>query len=324
MTRLILTLLLAAVGCNRSSGSELATSQSAAKSGAVVRIGYQKSGAPFLLKSRSESLAARLQEQGATLEWLEFQAGPLLLEAMRAGSVDVGYVGETPPVFAQAGNVPFLYVAHEAPAPQAEAIIVPQRSPLQRLSDLRGKRVALNRGSNVHFLLLQALAKAGLTLDDLQVTFLPPADARAAFDSGNVDAWVIWDPFFAAAELAGARVLQDGEGLVDNHQYYVARKEFAAAQPKLLQIVLGAFDELGKWAGEHPEETAKLNASASGISYDALLRAEKRHTYGLLPITPDILQRQQRIADAFVKVNAIPREIETKQAFVANNNWSAH
>jgi len=132
---------------------------------------------------------------------------------------------------------------------------------------------------------------------------------------------VIWDPFYAAAELAGARLLQDGTGLVDNHQFYVARKEFTVAHPELLQSVLAAFDELGQWAARHPEETARLNAQASGIAYEALLRAEQRHTYGLEPITADILQKQQQIADAFLKVGALPRAVETRLAFAAPTSW---
>ncbi|WP_437942845.1 aliphatic sulfonate ABC transporter substrate-binding protein [Sorangium sp. So ce341] len=162
-----------------------------------------------------------LEAKNARAEWIEFPAGPPLLEAMRAGAVDVGHVGETPPVFAQAGGVPFVYVATDPPAPKAEAIVVPKDSPITSVAGLKGKRVAVNRGSNVHYLLVRAVESAGLTLDDLQVSFLAPADARSAFESGKVDAWVIWDPFLAAAELAGARVLQSGEGLVDNHLFYV-------------------------------------------------------------------------------------------------------
>jgi sulfonate transport system substrate-binding protein len=285
--------------------------------GVTVRIGYQKSGAPFLLKSRSEALAQQLRERGASLEWLEFHAGPALLEAMRAGAVDIGYVGETPPVFAQAGGVPFVYVGVEPGAPGAEAILVHADSPIARLEDLRGKRVVLNRGSNVHYLLLRALERAGLQLSDIQLTFLAPADARAAFDSRQLDAWVIWDPFFAAAELAGARALKDGEGLVDNHQFYVARREFAAAQAPLLSLVLTAFDELGQWAAANPEQAAKLNAASSGVAYDALLRAEKRHAYGMRPITAEITAKQQKIADAFVRVGALPRAIDTASATLA-------
>jgi len=278
------------------------TRPSAATAEVAVRIGYQKAGAPFLLKSKDTHLDAALRAQGARVEWLEFQAGPALLEAMRAGAVDLGYVGETPPVFAQAGGVPFVYVATDPPSPRSEAILVPAQSPIRTVSQLRGKKVALNRGSNVHYLLLRALDSAGLSLSDVEVTFLAPADARTAFDAGKVDAWVIWDPFFAAAELAGARVLKDGEGLVDNHQFYVARKDFAGEHAPLVKTVLDAFAELSIWAARNPEEAARLTAASSGIGYEALLATERRHTYGLRPITSEILSKQQTIAYGFILV----------------------
>jgi sulfonate transport system substrate-binding protein len=315
---------LFAISCGRAQpeaqpASNTGKESSAAPAAAAVpvRIGYQKAGVPFLLKSKDAHLKASLQAQGARLDWLEFQTGPALLEAMRAGAVDVGYVGETPPVFAQAGGVPFVYVATDPPSPRSEAILVPAKSPIRELSQLRGKKIALNRGSNVHYLALRAIASAGLSLSDVEITYLAPADARTAFDSGQVDAWVIWDPFFAAAQIAGARILKDGEGLVDNHQFYVARKDFAAERAPLVKTVLDAFAELSTWAAHNPEEAARLTAASSGIGYDALLAAEKRHSYGLRPITGEILTKQQTIGDAFLKVQLVPAAIDTNAAYLA-------
>jgi sulfonate transport system substrate-binding protein len=313
------------VSCSGGSPAGSETKSSAAQSSSdtvPVHMGYQKTGAPFLLKSRDESLRKTLTEHGARLEWIEFQTGPALLEAIRAGAVDIGYVGETPPVFAQAGGVPFVYVAVDPPAPSAEAILVRKDSDIRALQQLRGKRVALNRGSNVHYFALRALESAGLSLSDVQLTFLAPADARTAFDSGKVDAWVIWDPFLAASELTGARVLRNGEGLVDNHQFYVARKEFAGTHSALVKTVLAAFSELSDWAATHPEEAARLTAESSGIGYEALLVTEKRHAYGLRPITPEILAKQQKIADAFLKLQVVPQAIDTQAAFLAEAGFA--
>ncbi|HKO92946.1 MAG TPA: aliphatic sulfonate ABC transporter substrate-binding protein, partial [Polyangiaceae bacterium] len=283
----------------------------------------QKIGSPFLLKARAESLDRRLAAVHARAEWIEFQTGPLLLEAMRARAVDIGYVGETPPVFAQAGGVPFVYVALDPPAPQAEALIVPKASPLQKLEQLRGKKVALNRGSNVHYLLLRVLERARLALTDVTVAYLAPPDARSAFDTGQIDAWIIWDPFLAAAELSGARVLADGTGLVDNHLFYVARREFAEQQPALVSLVLEEYRQLSEWAGGHAEEAARLSAASSGVAYEALLRAERRHPYGLLPITTEVLQKQQTIADAFQRLELIPNEIQVARAYLPAAGYTA-
>lgn len=291
--------------------------------GQVVRLGYQKYGSPFLLKSRPEELEASLSREHARVEWVEFQAGPPLLEAMRGGAVDIGYTGETPPVFAQAGGVPFVYAAHDPPAPEAEAIVVPRASPITKLEELRGKRVALNRGSNVHYLLVRALASVGLTLSDLQVTYLAPADARSAFESGRVDAWVIWDPFLAAAELAGARTLQSGAGLVDNHQFYLVRREFAEAQPQLVQLVLTEYERIGVWATSHVSEAVELMSRSSGIDRAAILLAEHRHSYALETIDAAVLGKQQTIGDSFQRLTLIPTAIVTEQAFLPRVAYQA-
>jgi sulfonate transport system substrate-binding protein len=319
-------LLLSLLACGREVGSEAEPDQAeapatgqeepGARRGVVVRLGYQKIGPPFLLEQRDQDLNEQLQARGARPEWVEFQAGPPLLEAMRAGAVDIGYVGETPPVFAQSGGVPFVYVATDPPAPRAEAIVVPGDSPIQTVAQLAGKRVAVNRGSNVHYLLVRALESEKLTLADVEVVFLAPADARAAFDSGKVDAWVIWDPFLAAAELAGARVLRDGEGLVDNHLFYVVRREFAEQHPELVRVVLDQYQALSEWAAAHPEDAARILATSSGIAYEALLRAEQRHAYGLRAITPEVLGKQQAIADTFHALGVIPKSIRTADAFL--------
>ena len=114
----------------------------------------------------------------------------------------------------------------------------PKDSPIKTVADLKGKKVALNKGSNVHYLLVKALEKAGLNYSDIKTAFLPPADARAAFEKGAVDAWVIWDPFQAAAEAAtGARTLADGDGIVANHQFYLATRDFAERQSEVVDAV---------------------------------------------------------------------------------------
>src|SRR6202007_305753 len=186
----------------------------------VIRIGFQKYGKLVLLKGRG-TLEEKLKPLGYQVSWTEFPSGPPLLEALNVGAIDFGIAGETPPIFAQAAGAPLVYLAYDPPAPQGEAILVPKDSPLHSIADLRGKKVALNKGSNVHYLLVKALENAGLKYTDIQPVFLAPADALAAFTRGAVDAWVIWDPYEAAAEAStGARLLTDRTGLLANHQFY--------------------------------------------------------------------------------------------------------
>src|SRR4030081_1906089 len=215
----------------------------------TVRIGFQKYGKLVLLKSKG-TLEEKLKASGYKVVWTEFPSGPPLLEALNVGAIDFGNTGEAPPIFAQAAGAPIQYVAYEPPAPKGEAILVPKDSKLTSVADLRGKKVALNKGSNVHYLLVKALEKAGVKYSEIDTVFLlAPADARAAFGRGAVDAWVIWDPFQAAAEAAtGARTLADGTGIVSNYQFYFSSKKFLESDPRILDLVLAQLSEVDDWA----------------------------------------------------------------------------
>src|ERR1700709_1548565 len=185
----------------------------------VVRIGFQKYGKLVLLKSKG-TLDDKLKALGYNVTWTEFPSGPPLLEALNVGAVDFGNTGEAPPIFAQAAGAPIRYVAYEPPAQKGEAILVQKDSPLKSVADLKGKKVAVAKGSNAHYLLVKALEKAGVKYEDITPAFLAPADARAAFESGAVDAWSIWDPYQSAADITlGAKTLTDATGLVPNTQF---------------------------------------------------------------------------------------------------------
>lgn len=265
----------------------------------TLRIGYQKYGTLVLLKAKG-TLEKRLAEQGVQVQWTEFPGGPQLLEGLNVGSVDFGVTGETPPVFAQAAGADLLYVAYEPPAPHSEAILVPKDSPIQSVQALKGKKVALNKGSNVHYLLVRALEDAGLKYTDIQPVYLPPADARAAFERGSVDAWVIWDPYQAAAEQQlQARTLRDGQGLVDNHQFYLATRSYANQHPAVINTVIDQVRAVGEWSQANPQEVTDQVAPLLGLAPDITLTSVKRQGYGAAPLTSDVVAAQQKIADTF-------------------------
>ena len=193
-----------------------------------------------------------------------------------------------------------VYLAYDPPAPQGEAILVPKDSALKSVADLRGKKVALNKGSNVHYLLVKALEKAGLKYTDIQPVFLAPADALAAFSRGSVDAWVIWDPYEAAAEAStGARILADGTGLVSNYQFYFSSKNFLAHDAKAVDVVLDALNEADDWTKNNIEAVAEQLSPSVGLPASVLAVSLKRKSYGILPISDDVIASQQRIADTF-------------------------
>ncbi|KVU45176.1 ABC transporter substrate-binding protein [Burkholderia ubonensis] len=282
--------------------------------GARLRIGFQKYGNFVVLKARG-TLEKRLASQGVAVEWLEFPAGPQLLEGLNAGAIDVGTVGETPPIFAQAAGVDFVYIGSEPPAPRGEAIVVPSDSPIRSVAQLRGKKVALNKGSNVHYLLVKAIEHAGLAYADIQPVYLTPADARAAFVQRNVDAWVIWDPYLAAAERQlNARAIANGEGLVRNTQYYLASRKYAAAQPQVLRALLDEVDAVDRWARDHVPDVAAQLSPLVGLDAPTLEVALKRASYGVQPITDATLAYQQSVADAFSTLKLIPARVTVANA----------
>lgn len=276
-----------------------------------LRIGYQKSSTALnLLKSKGE-LEKRLSPEGVAVQWNEFAAGPQMLEALNVGSIDFAYTGETPPVFAQAADAPLQYVAYEPLGGAAEAILVTKDSPIKTVADLKGKKVALNKGSNVHYLLVRALEEAGLQYSDIETVFLPPGDARPAFEQGAVDAWVIWDPFQAAAETSiGARVLTDGKQLVKNNGFFLSTQSFVSDHPDLLNVLLEELKTVSAWAKQNPNDVAEFLSAELGIEKPALELAEQRRDYGVLPITDEVINSQQSIADTFSQLKLIPKQIK--------------
>jgi sulfonate transport system substrate-binding protein len=275
----------------------------------VVRIGFQKYGKLVLLKGRG-TLEEKLKPLGYKVSWTEFPSGPPLLEALNVGAIDFGIAGETPPIFAQAAGAPLVYLAYDPPAPRGEAILVPKDSTLKSVADLKGKKVALNKGSNVHYLLVKALAKAGLKYTDIQPVFLAPADALAAFTRGSVDAWVIWDPYEAAAEAStGARILADGTGLVANYQFYFSSKSFLADDTKAVDVVLGALNETDAWTKNNIQAVAEQLSPSVGLPASVLAVSLRRESYGILPISDEVIASQQRIADTFLALGLLPKAI---------------
>ncbi|MBV9386270.1 MAG: sulfonate ABC transporter substrate-binding protein [Chroococcidiopsidaceae cyanobacterium CP_BM_ER_R8_30] len=278
----------------------------------AVRIGYQKYGTLFLLKARG-NLDQQLKSQGVAVQWIQFPAGPQMLEALNAGSLDYGSTGETPPIFAEAAGAPLVYIGNEVPDPEGEAILVPKNSPIQKVAELKGKKVALNKGSNVHYLLVQALTAAGLQYSDIHPVYLPPADARAAFDQGNVDAWVIWEPYLTVAKRAvGARVLQDGRGLTANRQFYLAAKSFAAQHPDRVKAIVEEIQLVDSWTKAHLQEAATLLSPQIGIDVPTLTEALRGRSYQFEPIRLETVAYQQKIADTFFKLGLIPKPVNVK------------
>ena len=278
----------------------------------TVRIGYQPYGNLLLLKA-SGLLETKLQALGWNVDWKRFVSGPPLMEALAAGAIDYGTAGETPPIFAQVAGAQIVYRGAEPAAPRGEAIIVKAQSTIESVADLKGKRVALNKGSNVHYLYVKAIARAGLKPEDVKPVYLSPPDGRAAFERGSVDAWVIWDPFLASAQASGrTRTLQDGTGLVDNHQFYLSSRGFT--QMQVLDTIRDAIAEIDRRTVQDPAQSAKILSPEIGLPESVITTAVTRQSCNLLPIDGKLIEAQQVIADRFFKLGLTSKVIRVAEA----------
>lgn len=277
-----------------------------------IRIGTQKGGFFPAVRQR-RTLEEAFRPLGIEIKWVDFQFGPPLLEAINVGSVDFGFVGDSPPIFAQAGSARIRYVAAVKSEGNTQAIIVPKDSPIKTIADLKGKRVAFAKGSSAHNLLVAALEKAGLSWNDITPAPLAPADATAAYVKGSVDAWSIWDPYLALAELKdSARVLVFDKDVHKPNAFYIAGADFVEKYPALVGRLNGVFASEGRWADSHQEEVAKAQAEATGVDVEAVRRFVARSNFRVVPVDDEIVKSQQAVADRFTRLGLIPKSINVQ------------
>jgi len=282
----------------------------------TVRIGFQKSSTLTLVAKTRGTLAKALGPLGVNIQWAEFTSGTPLLEAVNLGNIDVSAdVADTVPLFAQAAGAKLSYLALEAPSPEAQAIVVAKNSPITRLADLKGKRIAVTKGAGVHLLLARALQKANLTLKDVELAFLQPPDARAAFEGGSVDAWAVWDPFYSELQKSSeVRIVADGKGLTPYQRFYLAGSSFAAKRPDVLKAFYTDIAQTGRWVKQNPKAAAELIAPILGTDAATVERAINRRSLDVRTVQVDDLEEQQRIADTFLSLGVLPVPVVARNA----------
>jgi sulfonate transport system substrate-binding protein len=276
-----------------------------------LRIGYQKNGV-LVIARRQAVLEQRLAPRGIEVKWVEFTSGPPLLEAMNVGSIDLGQVGDTPPIFAQAAGAAVVYVAGQ-PITNGQGILV--RDPLIRnVADLKGRRIGFTKGSSAHNVTVIALEKAGLGYGDITPVYLSPPDAAAAFTRGSIDAWAVWDPYFAIGEKHGGRILVEASALAKTNSFYLANRAFATRHPRVLRTVIDTLAETALWAESHRDQVAKALAEVTGVELEIQTVAANRSSFAIGKLTDDIIATQQAVADRFHKLGLIPRPIVVREA----------
>ncbi len=273
-----------------------------------IRIGYQKTGVLVIARQQA-TLEKHFADKGIQIKWVEFTSGPPLLEAMSVGSVDFGAVGDSPPIFAQAAGANIVYAAGQR-ITNGQGILMPQNSPIRTIADLKGKRVGFTKGSSAHNIVVQTLEKAGLTYNDITPIYLTPPDAGPAFANGSIDAWAVWDPYFAIGEKKqNGRILINAHEVTKSNSFFIANKDFARDRSAALAEVIARLGEAAQWAEANRAAVAKSLAEVTGVPLDIQVVAADRASFLIGAITDDIIETQQGVADRFHKLGLIPKPI---------------
>ena len=308
---------LAAAGCSSSSSSSSTASSSASATGSAdlssvtLNVGDQKgTGAEAVLAA-----ADLLKTLPFKVNWSDFTSGPPMLQAMASGSVDVGGVGDAPPVFAASGGEAIEIVGARQTSGDQDAVVVPKGSPITSIQQLKGKKVAYASGSSANYNLLTVLDKASLTTKDITLVNLQPADALAAFTSGSVEAWDVWPPYVQqVVAQKGARIIATGSAYGNPYSFEVASKA-AVADPKKAAAIKAYLTILNKayvWAATHPDQWGAAWAEASGLPVSVMVQAAKLSATKPVAITDDTITSEQGVVDKFFAAGLIPNKVDMK------------
>ncbi|GJE15665.1 aliphatic sulfonate ABC transporter substrate-binding protein [Methylobacterium marchantiae] len=309
---------LLAAGLAASVGKSLSATAARAAEAGILRIGYQKNGILVVAKQQGV-IEERLKPLGISVRWSEFSFGPPLLEALGLGAIDFGQTGDAPPVFAQAAGADLVYAAAQPGGGSGSAILLPVGSPVKTLADLKGRRVAFAKGSSAHNFTVAALESAGLGYGDIEPVLLGPADAAAAFARGSVDAWTVWDPYYAIAQKApGTRILVEVSQITRTNNYFLANRTFATQQGATLQAVIDVLGQVAVWCEANRPDVAAALSKVTNVPLDASRRAVDRITFTIAPMSAEVVAEQQRVADRFLGLGLIAKPVR-----IADALWTA-
>lgn len=296
--------------------SLLAPGAAYAQAVTTLKIGFQKTNLPVIAQQQ-KSIETALDPLGVGVEWVEFSAGPPLVEALNVGAIHLGWTGDAPPIFGQSAGAAISYIAALPANGLGEAIIAKSGTGINTPADLKGRKVAVGKGTSSHNLLVAALEANGLKLDDIEVVYLSPADAGAAFASDAVDAWAIWDPFLAIAEVQHKpTVLVRATDVIKVNTYFLGNAAFAAepANAPVIEKTIAALASSAAWADANRDKVAEALHEVTGVPLAAQQLAADRAEFGIFPLTPEIIAGQQITADRFFGLGLIPTAIKVQDA----------
>ncbi|WP_311774835.1 MULTISPECIES: aliphatic sulfonate ABC transporter substrate-binding protein [Nostoc] len=288
-----------------------------------VRVVYSKLGSLAVMRKLG-TLEKSLAAKNFTVKWLEFAAGPQALEALNADSLDIAATAESPPIFAQAAGTPLVYVASTAFNGKGVSFLIPANSPIKTVADFKDKRVSFQKASIAHYVLLKALQKEGLKLTDVKSVFLPPPDANVAFSQGGLDVWITWEPYITRAVQKNiGRVLRDGQGLQNLGGFYSTSRKFANEHPEVLKIFLEELLKADEWSQKNPDKLAELVSPDVGIDIPTLKQIQAKSAYGLIPITEEVVNKQQQIADLWYAQGLLPKKVNVRDGVLSPKEYAA-
>jgi len=328
-----LVLMLIAAGCGNSNGNaskgnggnasspgsatESAVAASPSYEGVTVKIGVQGKGGLFGKAQEEKWFESAFGELGAKVEWIEFQSGPPMVEAMASNHLDFAGMGNMPPISAQAAGVDFKIISQVLSGKNNVALIVPKDSPIQSIADLKGKKVAVTKGSNAYNFLYRVLNKAGLKESDVQEIQLQPDETQPSFEGGKVDAWAVWDPYISLNTLSGkARVLADGESEgVLSPSFQLVRGDFAKKYPELVTLYLKTLEKARLWETDNQDEAFQRYADERKIPLDLVKGMQTRAKMINSPVSAETVAEQQLTADFQFDLGTIRKKIDVSEVF---------
>lgn len=279
-----------------------------------LKIGYQKTGLPVIARQQGV-IEKALEAKGVKVSWVEFTAGPPLVEALNVGSINVGWTGDAPPIFGQAAGSAIVYVAALPSNGKGEAIFTKPESGIKSVADLKGRKVGVGKGTSAHNLLVAALEKNGLKFSDIEVVYLSPADAAAAFASDKIEAWAVWDPFYAIAETRYKPVtLARTSDVLAVSTYFLANRDYAKSHADTINTTIDALGEAAKWSAANRDKVAAALHEVTGVPLETQTLAANRSEFGITKIDDKIVASQQETADRFYRLGLIPKQISIKDA----------
>ena len=278
---------------------------------AVLRVSNQKGGLRSLLEASGVA-----KDLPYRLEWAEFPAAAPLLEALNAGALDVGYQGDLAFLTTFAAGTPLRVIGAGRSSAAAQAILVKQDSPIRSVADLRGRKVAGDRGGWRQYLIRSALKQAGVASQDVGITLLPPSDASLAFRLGAVDAWAVWDPYVSLkVQQFGARVLVDGRGLTPAIMLVAAHEGAIQAKRVALADFLGRFRSGWAWAKGHIPDYARYNAALTGLPEPVLRQTYETERTKPETLTPLLIAELQAAAGNALEFGLLRQPLDVSEAF---------